>query len=122
MGVRKKKYNWYDEYIEKPVRKIVEDLRKYGINTFCSCGHDMTIQCEYYGDKELTRIYTVLAELNIKNYKAIIIDSVEDGWRNTFMEIMLPDKNGNYICELKDNKDFIKNILKIDNEERRTNG
>jgi len=109
---KKEKYNWYDEYIEKPVRKIVENLRKNGINTTYSCGHEMIIQCEYYNNKELTRIYTILVELNIKNYKAIVIDDIQEGYRNTFVEIMLPDKNGNYIYELKDNRDFIKNVLK----------
>ena len=108
---KEEKYNWYNEYIEKPIRKVVERLREYGINTTCSCGHDMTIQCEYYDNKELTRIYTILAELNIKNYKAIVVDNIQEGYRNTYVEIMLPDKNGNYIYKLKDNEDFIRNIF-----------
>jgi hypothetical protein len=35
--------NWYDN-IEEPVRDLVKYLRNEGINTTCSCGHDMYIE------------------------------------------------------------------------------
>jgi hypothetical protein len=35
--------DWYDN-IEKPVRPAVKLLRDHGINTTCSCGHDMYIE------------------------------------------------------------------------------
>ena len=112
MKTEEEKYNWYDERIEKPVREIVKKLRNNGINTTCSCGHDMTIQCEYYDVEEFRRIYDILFELNIKEYQIIVTNRIREGHRNTFMDIMFPDKNGNYSYELKDNEDFIRNVLK----------
>lgn len=107
-----KNFDWYSEFIEQPVREIVKNLRDQGINTTCSCGHEMTIQCEYYGNNELSVIYTALVQLGVNNFNTVVIDLVKDGYRNTFIMIMLPDKNGNYVCNsITDNENFIKNKL-----------
>lgn len=37
--------DFYSE-IEEPIRDIVKYLRDNGINTICSCGHEMTIQAD----------------------------------------------------------------------------
>jgi hypothetical protein len=42
--------NWYDKYIEEPIRDLVRLLRDNGFNTECSCGHKMYVQCQYITD------------------------------------------------------------------------
>ena len=101
--------DWYDEYIEEPVRDLVKALRNAGINTTNSCGHDMTIQAEFYGNLELDMIYNVCYELNINKYQVFVLDQIGDFGRHTFLEIMLPDKNDNYAYNLIENKDYILN-------------
>ncbi len=59
---------WY-QCIEKPVRKIVYALRNHGINTECSCGHEMYVQfltCD--PTTTLRDIYNALAGLGISDY------------------------------------------------------
>ena len=104
--------DWYLINIEEPIRDIVMALRNNGINTFCSCGHEMYIECEYYEDEELQDIYCVLTELGYDKYRVEIMDDVNDGNRHTYLTIMLPDKNGNYVYHSKDNKKFIKNEIR----------
>lgn len=55
-----KKLNWYEEFIEEPIRDIVKLLRENGFNTECSCGHDMYIQCQYVIDYEIKRLYDLI--------------------------------------------------------------
>jgi hypothetical protein len=103
--------DWYLINIEEPVRDIVMALRNNGVNTTCSCGHEMYIECEYYEDEELQNIYCALIELGFDKYRVEIMDDVNDGNRHTYLTIMLPDKNGNYVYRSKDNKKFIKNEI-----------
>ncbi len=86
--------DWYD-IIEEPIRPFVRYLRDNGINTVCSCGHDMTIQAELVMDGELQRIHKLLAcyfyehELEV-NY---IIDfhlEVYNGHPHHFIVIKFP--------------------------------
>lgn len=51
--------DWYDR-IEEPVREVVRRLRNAGINTTCSCGHDMYIECDTTLDGEIMDIHNVL--------------------------------------------------------------
>jgi hypothetical protein len=103
---------WYESNIEEPIREIVKNLRNRGINTFCSCGHGMWIQCETYEEYDDSRtIYIVLAEMKFTTYRTIVFDNIVDGRRDKHIEIMFPDKNGNYYCTFQDNKDFIANVL-----------
>ena len=104
-----KKDWWYDQCIEEPVRKAVKALRNEGINTQCSCGHDMTIQCEFLGDHELDTIYNVLTRLGYDEYRVYVYDDIYEGRRNSYIEILLPDINGEYFMVMKENKKFIKN-------------
>lgn len=105
------KNRWYDQHIEEPVRKAVKALRNEGINTESSCGHDMTIQCQFLDNSELDRIYNVLILLGYDNYCVSIFDDVNEGHRSTTLEIMLPDINGRYYFDLTENKEFIKKIF-----------
>ena len=65
--------HWYDS-IEPEIRDIVRVLRNKGINTFCSCEHDMTIECESYDStNEADVIYNCLVgDFNVKEYKATL--------------------------------------------------
>jgi len=36
--------DWYEHAIEPEVRTLVRNLRDRGINTTCSCGHEMFVQ------------------------------------------------------------------------------
>jgi hypothetical protein len=100
--------NWYLHNIEKPIREVVKNLRNQGINTSCSCGHGMWVQCEtYFPDEELTTIFNVLVTMGIRKYKVEIHTTYDDGNYHKFMEIVLPDKNGNFYNRCCDNPDFI---------------
>ncbi len=52
--------NGFYSNIEKPIRDIVRELRDNGINTTCSCGHDMTIQADLIVSGELQIIHNTL--------------------------------------------------------------
>lgn len=38
--------SYFYEHIEEPIRELVKLLRDNGINTTCSCGHEMSIQAD----------------------------------------------------------------------------
>ena len=76
-----------------------------GVNTTSSCGHVLSIQCEFYDYDDLNAVYNTLVELDVKNYRVIVFDDIIDGHRRTYMEVQLPH-NGVYYCEVMDNKDF----------------
>jgi hypothetical protein len=102
--------DWYELNIEEPIREIVRNLRNNGINTFCSCGHGMWIQCESVDQNtELNTIYCVFSELKIKKYRVQIFDDIIEGHRYTHIEISFPDKNGEYYSRTIDNESFILN-------------
>lgn len=104
--------DWYEEYIEEPIREIVHKLRDNGINTECSCGHDMYIQCAFWDkDDILSKIYFVMCEFGIKNYRVEVREDIRDGYRFSSLDILLPDKNGIYSFERTENKNFIKNEI-----------
>ena len=100
--------NWYKINIEKPTREIIKNLRNNGINTFCSCGHKLWIQCETYDPTEdLNTIFCVLVTMNIKQYRVnIFVDYDEKCKYNRVLEISFPDKNGIYYNEERDNPQF----------------
>lgn len=52
--------DWYDTAIEQPVRDLVRHLRDNGINTECSCGHDMYVQCQLLPDGLIQRVHDLL--------------------------------------------------------------
>jgi len=52
--------NWYNKNIEEPVRDLVKHLRNNGVNTVCSCGHEMYIQCEFVLDGHPKDVHDLL--------------------------------------------------------------
>jgi len=91
--------DWYDQFIEHPLRDLVRVLRKNGINTECSCGHEMYIQCQHIPDGELMDlhelIWNYLSENKLPiNFEIIIEHTVIEGSQYTTLDIKLPNKKG----------------------------
>jgi hypothetical protein len=63
--------NWYEKYIEKPIRPLVKLLRDNGYNTECSCGHKMYVQCQYpwIDNGEFYRLDMLLFNNGYRDYK-----------------------------------------------------
>ncbi len=57
---QKKNENWYEEWIEQPIRDVVKLLRDNGFNTECSCGHEMYVQCQYLMDGDIHRLHQLI--------------------------------------------------------------
>lgn len=83
--------DWYDN-IEEPVRELVRHLRNNGINTTCSCGHDMYIQADVIPDGSFKHLHDLLFnyltenELNVE-YDITFRLEVRNGrpWRTLVM-------------------------------------
>jgi hypothetical protein len=88
---------WYN-HIEEPIRPLVQLLRNNGVNTRCSCGHEMYVECEYYGG-QLDEVYELLFNNGFCKFK---VDAcVGFGWnglsgRSTGMVIWLPKADGEF--------------------------
>ena len=77
--------DWYETNIEEGVRDVVRLLRDNGINTQCSCHHEMYIQCDYPVDGQLKEIHDALFHHFTErgepvSYEIEIIHKVEDGY------------------------------------------
>ena len=56
--------------LEEPIREVVRLLRNCGVNTTCSCGHEMYIEIELGNHlDEVETIATVLAMAGYKEFK-----------------------------------------------------
>lgn len=80
---------WYEQNIEKPIRPLVKLLRDYGFNTTCSCGHTMTVSCDYKPDGEVDRLHGLLFNNGYRNYVIVVEHLVLEGHSYSFMEIKL---------------------------------
>ncbi len=86
--------DWYSQ-IEEPVRELVKTLRDNGINTTCSCGHEMTIQADIVLDGQLYDIHKavfhhLVERKQLINYNIDLHLVVKDGWlRQCFIDISL---------------------------------
>jgi len=72
--------DWYEEYIEEPVRDTVRLLRDNGFNTESSCGHKMWVQCSYFTDAEIKRLDDLLFNNGHRDYKIDVWVHRKDGW------------------------------------------
>lgn len=90
--------NWYDENIEKGIRKEVKLLRDNGFNTICSCEHEKYIQCDLIMDGEFKRLHDLLFNNGYRNYKIEISNNVIDGHSYIVLEIIFKEnKNEQWI-------------------------
>lgn len=92
--------NWYDKYIEPEVRDLVKYLRDNGVNTECSCGHEMYIQCQYSVDGFIQDLHCLLFDYFYKqkkeiNYEINVYHKVIEGHSYTDLEIKLPKEKEN---------------------------
>ena len=81
--------NWYNEYIEEPIRHLVKLLRDNGFNTECSCGHKMYVQCEIIPDGELQRLHNLLFEHYTDYEIDIHLECIDGCWR-TNLNVNIP--------------------------------
>ena len=51
--------DWYSD-IEEPIRDIVRVLRENGVNTTCSCGHEMYVEADVIPNGQLFSIHKIL--------------------------------------------------------------
>jgi len=89
--------DWYKENIEEPVRDLVKYLRNNGVNTECSCGHEMYIQCQYIEDGTIQKIHHLLCNYFYEkkmpvNYTIDLHFQVDNGHINSFINIQLPNE------------------------------
>ena len=68
--------DWYD-CIELKVRPLVRLLRDNGFNTVSSCGHDMSVDMEWYGDEE--RLSNLLLESGYSSFTIHVCANCVDG-------------------------------------------
>ena len=91
--------DWYNRVIEGPICPLVRLLRDNGINTKCSCGHEMYCECEYYGE-DLTWLASLLWENGFKRFKIeVTVSSSLDGCCphfRQFLTVWLPKPDGKF--------------------------
>ena len=64
--------DWYNKYIEPEIRSIVRFLRDNGCNTQSSCGHKMTVQCDYVADGMIKNLDDLLFNAGYRDYDIVI--------------------------------------------------
>ena len=90
---------WYKEKIEEPLIGLIRYIRNNGVNTECSCGHDMYVQCQYILDGSVKNIHDLIWNyldskgLNI-NFEISVLHEVKDGKHYTSLDIKLPTDEG----------------------------
>jgi hypothetical protein len=74
--------DWYEEYIEEPIRDLVKLLRDNGFNTQCSCGHKMYVECQYpMGEGgEMFRLDQLLYNKGYRDYEISMVLKRRDGY------------------------------------------
>jgi len=85
--------SWYDK-LEEPIRPLVKLLRDNGINTTCSCGHEMYIEAEYYFS-DLREIEDLLRRNGFKQFHIEAVLGVNQlGDRYCGVKIWIPKPDG----------------------------
>lgn len=108
--------DWYERKIEEPVRDLVRFLRNNGINTECSCGHDMYIQCQVFLDGELQELHRLLYNYFNERKEKVNFDidlrhTVKDGCPFTSLDIKLTGYN-HPLSHLKEMKKYHEDMRK----------
>jgi len=101
--IQPRELDWYDEYIEEPLRGLVKYLRNNGINTECSCAHScegrpgMYVQCSWFPGEDLQALqhlmfmYYARTKRDDINFKINIRVEVVGGHPYTGAEITIYD-------------------------------
>lgn len=62
--------DWYNENIEPEIRAVVKLLRDNGINTECSCGHEMYVQFQIFPHNDtMSNVDYILYDAGYRDYK-----------------------------------------------------
>lgn len=91
--------SWYEENIEDPLKRFVRYLRNNGINTECSCGHELYVQCQFIPDGRLKEVHDLVYNFLFENkfpidFEINISHRVDAGHCYTSMDIKLPEGLG----------------------------
>jgi len=86
---------WYNNFIESPIRDLVYHLRNAGINTTCSCGHENYIEAITSQPEDLDVIRKILFNLGYdKNGFEISRTMIFNDMQNTDRILILFNTNG----------------------------
>ena len=86
--------SWYGG-IEKRIRALVRVLRDNGYNTTHSCGHEMYVECEYYGD-DLREVAQFLVDHNFPAFRITLTVGRGDRVHYACFTIWLPKPDGHF--------------------------
>lgn len=90
--------NWYEKYIEPEIRDVVRLLRNNGVNTECSCGHQMWVQFQVISIDDVDRVDKLLTNSGYRNF------SIEATFRRLEMRpffsatVYFTDSYGRRLC------------------------
>jgi len=94
--------SWYKMNIEPPLQDLVKQLRNEGVNTECSCGHNMYIQCQYILDGQIQIIHKTVWDYLAMNkgvfgydevdFDIVVKHKVRNGHSYTSLDISFPVK------------------------------
>ena len=59
---------WYLDHIEPPLRELVHYLRNQGVNTSCSCGHEMWVEVANSLMLDIYGLHSVLWDFHWKRF------------------------------------------------------
>lgn len=119
--VNRDSLDWYEYNIEEPVRDLVKHLRNNGINTECSCAHEMYIQCQFIPDGSIHELHRLLYCYFTKkkekvNFEINMNHKVVNGCQYSSLHINLTGKE-KHIDTLKKRKKYLqKRIQSIDED------
>ncbi len=91
--------NEFYREIEEPIRDIVRTLRDNGVNTTCSCGHDIYVEADIIPDGMLQTIHRTLfnylaeSKKEIKYSITITLEQDIAGLSRCFACIKIGDKH-----------------------------
>jgi len=84
--------DWYEEFIEEPIRPLVRLLRDNGFNTECSCGHEMYAQIQYMMDGSIERLHRLLFDKGLRNYTISLEVKVIDGHSYNSIDVRVKEE------------------------------
>lgn len=89
--------DWYEKHIEKAIRPLVKLLRNNGVDTICSCGHEMYCECKTHGNyyDEASGVFDLLVKNGYEHFKVEVIRGIDEtGLSYNCLTIWLPKKDG----------------------------
>lgn len=88
---------WYEKHVEPEIQPLVKLLRNNGLNTTCSCGHEMYCECDVVGNYFETAHFVskLLTKHDYEQYKVECSYGIDAaGQRYKCLTVWLPKPNG----------------------------